>query len=86
MTALLAGGIKVFFVTHLYEFGRSYYEQARADALFLRAERGADGRRSFRLTEGEPLETSYGEDLYHRIFATDKAGPLAAAAEHNPPA
>ena len=38
------------------------------DAIFLRAERSADGTRTFRLLEGEPLETSYGEDLYHEIF------------------
>ena len=38
--------------------------------MFLRAERMADGRRTFRLTEGEPLPTSYGADLYERIFGT----------------
>jgi len=37
-------------------------------ALFLRAGRRSDGRRTFRLLEGEPLPTSYGEDLYRRIF------------------
>lgn len=40
------------------------------NVLFLRAERTADGERSFKLIEGEPLATSYGEDLYQRIFAT----------------
>ena len=39
-------------------------------ALFLRAERLADGQRTFRLIGGEPLPTSYGEDLYHLIFAS----------------
>jgi hypothetical protein len=44
---------------------------AKMDAtLFLRAERLADGRRTFRLIEGEPLPTSYGQDLYGRIFGT----------------
>ncbi|MEO8249818.1 MAG: hypothetical protein ABI589_10645, partial [Burkholderiales bacterium] len=36
--------------------------------LFLRADRQADGTRTFRLVEAEPLETSYGEDLYREIF------------------
>lgn len=38
--------------------------------LLLRAERLANGRRTFRLAEGEPLPTSYGADLYERIFGT----------------
>ena len=36
--------------------------------IFLQAEREADGRRTFKLIEGEPLQTSYGEDLYKKIF------------------
>jgi len=66
--ALLEKGVKVFFVTHLYEFAHSVFERAAAEAIFLRAERGADGTRTFRLVEGEPLETSFGEDLYRKIF------------------
>ena len=61
-------GNKVFFVTHLYEFAHSFYEKKLANAIFLRAEREANGTRTFRLIEGEPLETSYGEDLYEKIF------------------
>jgi hypothetical protein len=38
-----------------------------SDALFLRAERLADGRRTFRIEEGDPLPTSYGQDLYRSI-------------------
>jgi DNA mismatch repair ATPase MutS len=66
--ALLERRIKVFFVTHLYEFAHDFYDEKRADAIFLRAERQPDGERTFKLIEGEPLQTSYGEDLYNRIF------------------
>jgi DNA mismatch repair ATPase MutS len=69
-TALVESGIKVFFVTHLYEFAHGLYESKQENALFLRAERQADGRRTFQLIEGEPLQTSYGEDLYRQIFQT----------------
>lgn len=41
------------------------------NAIFLQAERQPDGARTFKLIEGEPLETSYGEDLYNRTFGTD---------------
>ena len=67
--ALLEKRIKIFYVTHLYEFAHGFFERNRDDAIFLRAERRADGTRTFRLLEAEPLETSYGEDLYRQIFA-----------------
>ena len=66
--ALLESRIKLFFVTHLYEFAHSFYETRAELALFLRAERGLDGSRSFKLIEGEPEQTSYGRDLYQKIF------------------
>ncbi len=66
--ALIENGVKLCFVTHLHEFARAFYEKKRGDALFLRAERLEDGSRTFRLTPGEPLSTSFGVDLYNRIF------------------
>jgi DNA mismatch repair ATPase MutS len=69
--ALLEKRIKVFFVTHLYEFAHGWYAKRMENSLFLRAERQADGARTFKLIEGEPLQTSYGEDLYNRIFGSD---------------
>jgi len=72
-SALLEKGIKIFFVTHQYTFARGYYDLGMTNAAFLRADRKADGTRTFKLIEGEPLETSYGEDLYQRIFKQEKA-------------
>jgi DNA mismatch repair ATPase MutS len=69
--ALLEKHVKVFFVTHLYHFAHSVFDQELDGATFLRAERRPDGTRPFKLIQGEPLQTSYGEDLYNRIFGTD---------------
>jgi hypothetical protein len=66
--------MKVFYVTHLYEFARGRHERNNPDALFLRAERNEDGTRTFKLREAEPLQTSYGQDLYIKIFETGTAG------------
>ncbi|MBN1486550.1 MAG: DNA mismatch repair protein MutS [Anaerolineae bacterium] len=66
--ALLDKHIKVFFVTHLYTLARDFYVKDMENALFLRAERQEDGSRTFKLNEGQPLETSFGEDLYQQIF------------------
>ena len=65
--ALLESGVRVFFVTHQFDFADSFHRQHRDSTLFLRAPRQPDGRRTFRLTVAEPLPTSYGEDIYHRI-------------------
>jgi len=72
-SGLLEKGIKIFFVTHQYEFAHCLHDQNMENAIFLLAERKADGTRTFKLVEGKPLQTSYGEDLYRRIFETEKA-------------
>lgn len=68
ITGLLEHGARVVCVTHLYELARALADGPPAPAAFLRADRGEDGARSFRLTEGPPLETSFGDDLYRNIF------------------
>jgi hypothetical protein len=69
--ALTEAGVKVVFVTHLYDLAHGLHAHGRETASFLRAERLPDGSRTFRLAEGEPLPTSYGEDSYRRIFGPD---------------
>ncbi len=73
--ALREKRIKVFYVTHLYEFARDEHNQKHDQTLFLRAERQPDGGRTFRIIEGEPLETSYGADIYHEVFCTGRKRP-----------
>jgi DNA mismatch repair ATPase MutS len=88
--AMLEGGVKVFFVTHLYDLADSLHHEQLDIALFLRAERRHDGHRTYRVREGEPLPTSYGEDSYRRIFGDPmpRAQPAlvatdgSAAADH----
>jgi hypothetical protein len=67
--ALLDSGIRVFFVTHLFDLAHGFYLEERETALFQRPERRENGERSFRLLPGESLPTSYGRpDLYGQIF------------------
>lgn len=77
--ALLESGIKVFYVTHMFDLAQGLYHAKMEGALFLRAERLSDGQRTFRLLEAEPLPTSYGEDLYRRIFGTVEAATTETA-------
>jgi DNA mismatch repair ATPase MutS len=71
ISALLEKRIKIFFVTHGYEFAHGFYEKKMENIFFLRAERQTDGGRTFKIVEGEPLQTSYGDDLYKAIFGAD---------------
>ena len=82
--ALLEKRIKIFYVTHLYEFAHGLFNTKREDAIFLRAERNIDGTRTFRLLEGEPLETAFGEDLYRQIFGSNDGTSTALnSVDHN---
>ncbi|HVS98701.1 MAG TPA: hypothetical protein VHE54_19550, partial [Puia sp.] len=66
--ALREKGVRVFFVTHLYALAHGWYQRSRDEAVFLRAERETDTRRTFKLLQGEPLPTSYAVDIYQRLF------------------
>jgi DNA mismatch repair ATPase MutS len=65
--ALLEADIRVFFVTHQFDFADGFHRRHPDSTLFLRAPRRPDGQRTFKLTVAEPLPTSYGHDIYYRI-------------------
>lgn len=68
--ALLDAGVKVFFVTHMFELAHGFEQDPRAaQTLFLRAERTEDTERTFRVLEGKPLSTSFGADVFEQVFA-----------------
>jgi hypothetical protein len=71
----------------LYEFAHRLWQETAEGVLFLRAERREDGQRTFKVLPGEPLQTSFGADLYRRIFEEplETAPPLPAKAEAGGP-
>jgi DNA mismatch repair ATPase MutS len=73
VSALLEKTHKIAFVSHQYAFTHSFYERRLATALFLRADRQPDGRRTFKLIEGAPLSTSFGKDVYREVFREEAA-------------
>jgi DNA mismatch repair ATPase MutS len=75
--ALVDERVKVLFVTHQFDLADSFYTVASPDALFLRAARESSGQRSFKIIEGKPLPTNYGQDSYRAVFGRD----LVAAEE-----
>ena len=60
-------GVTVWMVTHLFAFANRMFQKGLPSARFLSAERTEDGVRTFRMLEHEPVETSYGLDLYEEI-------------------
>jgi DNA mismatch repair ATPase MutS len=72
VNALLEKQVKVFFVTHLYELAHGFHAKGMENAIFLRADRKEKGRRTYKLIEAPPLETSYGIDAYNKVFGEQK--------------
>ena len=71
--AMLEKRVEIFYVTHLYDFAATYFDRNNDRVEFLRAERLEDGTRTFRLVERKPLRTSYGPDLYEKVFGEPAA-------------
>jgi hypothetical protein len=69
--AMLDAGVKVVFVTHQYDLAQSFWSTAREHALFLRAGREDAGERTYTLSPGRPLTTSYGADSYREVFGRE---------------
>jgi hypothetical protein len=68
VNALLEKNINMFFVTHMFDLTNGYYRMGDNKMMFLRAQRGADGQRTFRMEESPPLPTSFAQDVYSKIF------------------
>lgn len=75
LRALAEAGIRIAVVTHLFDLAQRLEHDPPVPARFLRAERLADGRRTYRLVEGSPQATSHGQDLFNfnRIFADGRS-------------
>jgi hypothetical protein len=66
--ALTGLGVRVVFVTHLYDLARRLHAGSREDRLFLTTERDAGGEPTFRIVPGAPSPTAHARDLYTRVF------------------
>jgi hypothetical protein len=82
--ALLEADMRVFFVTHQFDFADSFRQQQAGTTLFLRAPRQPDGQRTYKLTVAEPLPTSYGHDIYYRIGGWLGERPPEERSRHSP--
>ncbi|MBS4726887.1 DNA mismatch repair protein [Mycobacterium sp. SM1] len=74
LRAMLDAGVKVVFVTHLYDLAHGLYAHRDPGCLFLRAQRRPDGVRTFRLIPGAPKPTSHGVDSFQRVFGASAGG------------
>jgi len=81
LLGLIESGINAVFVTHLYDLAHGLHADKTPGVVFLRAPREDDGRRPFRLIEGEPLPTSFGKDVFDRVFEAAGGGAATASAQ-----
>jgi len=52
----------------MFEFANGYYQKNINKIQLLRAQRRENGERTFKIVPGAPLLTSFGSDLYEKIF------------------
>lgn len=65
--AMYDSGVTIWMVTHLFAFARKMYEKGQEGSRSMSAERLEDGTRTYKIIDHEPMETSYGLDLYEEI-------------------
>lgn len=71
VSGLVNSGTTVISVTHQFEFSKMLELNDGIEPIFLRPERDKDGHRNFKLLKGTPLKTSFGIDIYDRVFGTN---------------
>jgi MutS domain V len=81
IAAMLDERIRVLIVTHMFELSDGLRRDRAGGSLFLRAERGADGARPYKLVEHPPLATSYGLDSYRAVFGSEPGAGAPQASE-----
>ena len=69
--AFYDSGVHVFSVTHLFAFASKMYDKKLSAARFFSAERKEDGTRTFKMIDHEPMETSFGLDLFQEIMGKE---------------
>lgn len=74
---LVGAGIRVVAVTHVVSLARELSSSGRPPAVFLRAQRGVGGTRPYRIVPGEPLRTSFAEDLWEKEFGYPLGGEVS---------
>jgi DNA mismatch repair ATPase MutS len=67
INAMLDRGMKIVFVTYFNELAEAYIGNVHRPT-FLRAERLEDGTRTFRIIQADPIPTSFGYDIFQKIF------------------
>lgn len=66
-SAMADCGVRVVIVTHMFDLADTIRDKRGDKALFLQAERGANGLRTFRIRPGFPEESSHAVDLFDRL-------------------
>ncbi|MHB1440063.1 MAG: MutS-related protein [Cuniculiplasma sp.] len=65
--ALLDNGMRIILVTHFNGLAEAYIGNVH-NPTFLRAERLEDGTRTFKVNRADPIQTSFGYDLFLKVF------------------
>lgn len=67
LSAMADCGVRVVIVTHMFGLTDTLRRKRGDQTLFLKAERGANGRRTFQIRPGFAEESSHAVDLFDRL-------------------
>ena len=66
LKAFKENNIEVFYVTHMYTLAKAFLEKQGVNYLVVEVDN--KGMRTFKLKPGKPLSTSFGKDLFYKVF------------------
>jgi len=66
LTAFKENNIETFYVTHMYNLAKAFL--GKQGISYLVAEVDNEGKRTFKVEPGKPQPTSFGKDLFYKVF------------------
>ncbi len=66
LKAFKENSIETFYVTHMYTLAKTFLNSE--DVRYLVVEVDSKGKRSFKVKPGKPQSTSFGKDLFYKVF------------------
>ncbi len=66
LTAFKENSIETFYVTHMYTLAKAFIDSQNVNYLVVEVD--DNGKRTFKVKPGKPQSTSFGKDLFYKVF------------------
>ena len=69
LKAFKENNIEVFYVTHMYTLAKAFLKKQGVNYLVVEVDN--EGKRTFKVKPGKPQSTSFGKDLFYKVFGDE---------------